>query len=222
MIQGVFNRRVSRRLAEVKVDGDIYEAYISNGIDMSFLNNGAVCFLRESLNTSRRSPFDLYSVYDQDTLLCVDAKEPLRIAEKWCSIKLADELGKQISLYADVRGMTLLAMNRMSHDLMIQVMGTSFIKNRAAYLPEISSTALNERLTSLLWMKKRGQDPRLLFVVCRNDADSFSANREADPYFADLLLKVKEAGVPIEALRCSVDENGMNVEQEIPVLYRGL
>lgn len=116
----------------------------------------------------------------------------------------------------------LLAMSRMSHDLMIQVMGTSFIKNRVAYLPEIPSTALNKRLTSLLWMKKRGQDPRLLFVVCRNDADSFSANREADPYFADLLLEVKEAGVPIAALRCSVDENGMSVEQEIPVLYRGL
>lgn len=41
----------------------------------------------------------------------------------------------------------------------------------------------------------------------------------ADPYFADLLLKVREAGVLIEALRCSVDENGMSVEQEIPVLY---
>ena len=82
MMRGVFIRRKSRRLAEVEVDGQIIEAYISNGIDIEFLKNGATCFLREAGNTNRRTSFDLYSVYDQDTLVCVDAKEPLRIAEK--------------------------------------------------------------------------------------------------------------------------------------------
>ena len=90
MIKGVFIKRLSRRLAEVEVDGELFEAYISNGIDMSFLKSGVTCFLRESENMNRRSPFDLYSVYDQDTLVCVDAKEPLRIAERWYSTKLTE------------------------------------------------------------------------------------------------------------------------------------
>ena len=215
MIQGVFFRRKSRRLAEIEVDGQIFEAYISNGIDMSFLKSGIACYLREAENPNRRTPFDLYSVYDHDTLVCVDAKEPLRIAEKWCSEKYNNE-GDQISFYSDARGMTLLAMNRKNHDLLIQVMGTSFVDHRVAYLPEIPSTALNERLESLLWMKERGQDPRLLIVVCRNDADAFSANRDVDPYFANLLSIVKEADIPIEVLRCSVDTNGMRAEHVIP------
>ena len=33
MMQGVFFRRKSRRLAEIEVDGQIFEAYISNGIE---------------------------------------------------------------------------------------------------------------------------------------------------------------------------------------------
>jgi DNA-binding sugar fermentation-stimulating protein len=45
MIQGVFFRRKSRRLAEIEVDGQIFEAYISNGIDMSFLKSGIACYL---------------------------------------------------------------------------------------------------------------------------------------------------------------------------------
>ena len=215
MMQGVFFRRKSRRLAEIEVDGQIFEAYISNGIDMSFLKSGVVCYRREAENANRRTPFDLYSVYDQDILVCVDAKEPLRIAEKWYSEKYNNE-GDQISFYSDARGMTLLAMNRKNHDLLIQVMGTSFVEHRMAYLPEIPSTALNERLESLLWMKERGQDPRLLIVVCRNDADAFSANRDVDPYFANLLSIVKEADIPIEVLRCSVDTNGMRAEHVIP------
>lgn len=51
MIQGLFFRRISRRLAEVEVQGHIFEAYISNGIDMDFLESGIVCFLREAANS---------------------------------------------------------------------------------------------------------------------------------------------------------------------------
>lgn len=202
-------------MAEVEISGRIVEAYISNGIDMSFLENGAVCFLREAENTNRRSPVDLYSVYDKGILVCVDAKEPIRIAEKWY-LKNYKDKGQQMSFYADIKGMMLLSMNRKKHDIVIQVMGTSFVDNRVAYLPEMPSAALNERLESLLWMKENGQDPRLLFVVCRDDADSFSANRTTDPYFVDLLSDVKEAGIPIEVLRCSVDSEGMTPGCLIP------
>lgn len=217
MIQGLFFRRISRRLAEVEVQGHVFEAYISNGIDMDFLESGIVCFLREAENENRRTPFDLYSIYDGDTLVCVDAKEPLRIAEIWASNKLNREVGREFSFYANVKGMNLLALNRENHDLMVQVMGTSFVNNGAAYLPKIPSKALNERLESILWMKDRGQDPRLLFVVCRDDADYFYANRESDPYFAALMEDVKEAGVPIEVVRCSVNKEGMTIDCKIPL-----
>ena len=126
------------------------------------MESGVVCFLREAENENRRTPFNLYSVYEGDTLVCVDAKEPLRIAEIWASNKLNREVGREFSFYANVKGMNLLALNRENHDLMIQVMGTSFVNNGAAYLPKIPSKALNDRLESLLWMKDRGQDPRLL------------------------------------------------------------
>ena len=66
-------------------------------------------------------------------------------------------------------------------------------------------------------MKERGQDPRLLFVICRNDAERFSANVDTDPYFAMLLEKVHEAEIPIECLRCIVDEGGMKADRLIPL-----
>ena len=217
MVQGLFVRRISRRLAEVEVDGNTYEAYISNGIEMDFLKKESICFLRKAEKENRRSPFDLYSVYDGDTLICVDTKEPLRIAEIWASDYLNRERGDKLSFYADVKGMALLALGRENHDLMIQVMGTSFVNDRSAYLPQIPSKALNERLESLLWMKGRGQDPHLLFVICRDDADCFYANQEVDPYFADLLNEVKAADIPIEAVRCVVNEGGMAIDSTVPL-----
>ena len=92
---------------------------------------------------------------------------------------------------------------------MVQVMGTSLVKGKAAYLPEMPSSALNKRLESLLLMKDKGKDVRLLFVACREDAEFFTPNYEADPYFIKLLLLLDNAGVPIECLRCRVDAEGM-------------
>jgi len=217
MVQGLFIRRISRRLAEVEVEGNTFEAYISNGIEMDFLKKESICFLREAENKNRRSPFDLYSVYDGDTLVCVDTRESLRIAEIWASNNLDRVRGEKLSFYTDTKGMTLLAFGRENHDLMIQVMGTSFVNDRSAYLPQIPSKALNVRLESLLWMKDRGQDPHLLFVICRDDADCFYANQEVDPYFADLLNEVKAADIPIEAVRCVVNEEGMAIDSIVPL-----
>ena len=72
-----------------------------------------------------------------------DTKEPLRIAEIWASKNLNNERSKKLSFYTDTKGMTLLAFSRENHDLMIQVMGTSFVNDRAAYLPGMPSKALN-------------------------------------------------------------------------------
>lgn len=217
MIKGTFQYRTSRRLCEVDVDGEIVEAYISNGVEISFLKPGTTCFLREAFGEKRRTDYDLYSAYDGDTLVCLDAKEPLRVVKQWFIERLQAEYpGERIHLYDDPRSSYLIGFDFPIKGMRVQIMGTSFVKAQTAYLPVIPSSALNERLESLLWEKDQGYDPRLLIVICRSDADCFSANAEADPYFSELLDEVYEAGIPVECLRCTVDENGMKPDMLIP------
>ena len=49
-----------------------------------------------------------------------------RLAEMWA----VKNTSRELSFYADTKGMTLLAFGRENHDLMIQVMGTSFCENQ--------------------------------------------------------------------------------------------
>lgn len=218
MVQGIFQYRKSRRLAEVEVDGYVVDAYMSNGIEMGFLKPGTICFLREADSERRKTAYDLYSAYDESTLVCVDAKEPLRIAMEWYRDRLQKEsTGEKISFIDDFRSSSFICYRGRRIEMTVQVMGTSFLNKGNAYLPELASSALNQRLESLLWMKRQGQDPRLLFVICRDDADSFSANVDADLYFAKLLEEVYKADIPVECLRCKVNENGMSPERLIPL-----
>lgn len=218
MIQGIFKYRKSRRLAEIEIDGDAFEAYVSNGADMAFLKPGSICYLREVDNPKRSTGFDLFSVYDQNTLVCVDAKEPLIVARNWLDAKLREEFGTDIYIYESTRSMDLFCSRRGSEDhLSIQVMGTSLFNGRTAYLPERQSSALNQRLEDVLRLNRHGHDARLFFVVCRNDADGFSANADSDPYFAELFEQILDSGASVECLRCIVNGDGMFADRLIPI-----
>ena len=196
---------------------------MSNGIEISFLKPGSICYVRESYSETRRTAFDLYSVYDQDTLVCVDAKEPLLVASKWYKERYEKEPGgDQFSLYEDYRSSSLVCFLSKDKGMTIQVMGTSFTEDRNAYLPEMPSSSLNQKLENLLEMKARGYEYGLMFVICRNDAESFSANADKDPYFAKLLASVYTADIPIDCLRCTVDEDGMRPDKLIPLRIPGL
>ena len=219
MLQGVFQYRKSRRLAQIEVDGEMLDAYVSNGADLEFMKPGAICYLREVDNPKRSTAYDLFSVYDDRTLVCVDAKEPLTIAGEWYKKCLREEmLSDDIYVSASARNMFLYCGRRgYADDIMVQVMGTSLVNDRFAYLPERQSSALNQRLSDILSMASKGIDARLLIVVCREDADFFSVNTDADPYFARLFQEICDAKVLVDCLRCKVTKDGMIADKLIPV-----
>ena len=219
MLQGIFQCRKSRRLAQVEVNGEILDAYVSNGADMAFMQPGAICYLREVDNPKRSTAYDLYSVYDKRTLVCVDAKEPLTIAGKWYKKCLREELrSDDIFIIEDTKAMTLFCGRRgYSDNILVQVMGTSLTNDRFAYLPERQSSALNQRLNDILKMGYKGIDVRLLIVVCRKDADFFSVNAQADPYFARLFQAILDAELLVDCLRCKVTKDGMFADKLIAV-----
>ena len=220
MVQGIFRYRKSRRLAEVEIDGEIVEAYISNGAQLQFMKDGSVCYLREAFGEKRKTAYDFYSIYDGDTLVCVDAKEPLQVIKIWYTEKLLRELEVESLplIHENTRDSSLICFREPIKDMVVQVMGTSLVKGRTAYLPDISSSALNERLADLIWMRDDGQDPRLVFVVCRDDAECFSPNAEVDPSFADMVKDLYESGVPVDCVRCKVDADVMTLDTEIPIV----
>lgn len=220
MVKGVFIKRINRRLAAVDVDGEYYEAYVSNGAEMSFLKEGSTCYLREAANFNRSTLFDLYSVYDQDTLVCVDAKAPLYVATEWYVERLKKEWpDEDISYLESPRNAVIYMFRGNTECIRIQLMGTSLKKDGKAYLPEMRSKALNSRLEDVIYDKSREYDVRLLFVTCRNDVDSFFVNRDADDEFANLLSCLRKMDTKIECLRCSTDEEGIKADKLIPVIF---
>ena len=219
MVQAVFRYRRSKRLALVELDGEMVEAYISNGADMEFLQEGAVCYLREVESTTRSTAFDLVSVYDRDTLVCIDTREPLHAGMIWLKDRLQKENpGSRITMVDDPKQSLVYTSVDTKSGAVVQIMGSSLYKDGGAYLPERKSSVLNRRLEFLLDRKGRGYDFRLLFVICRNDVSFFRVDWDADPYFAQLVAMLKSGGTDIWCLRCAVDAEGMKPDRLIDLV----
>jgi len=57
----------------------------------------------------------------------------------------------------------------------------------------------------------------VIFVIQREDAQTFAPNRETDPDFAAALRAAADAGVHVRAFRCKVTQEEIQMVGEIPV-----
>ena len=245
MISGTFLSQENRRKAWVRRGERVSAVYISTGIDIPYLREGSQCYLREAQSENRSTSYDLYSIYDGDTLVCIDAKEPVRVAAEWVKETYRKmEGGEDTDVIVDERYQSLTAVRtplktKVLQDWsgpdacfvasplrdrgqnmapqgreFIQVLGTSFVDEKGAYLPVVSSKALRDRLETLLGIYS--SSTRLIIVVCRDDAKAFYDKEEVDPTFAMLFQQIQGWDIPITVLLCTCDSEGMKVKKEIP------
>tara|TARA_B100000925_G_scaffold291208_1_gene278467 strand:+ start:129 stop:845 length:717 start_codon:yes stop_codon:yes gene_type:complete len=99
----------------------------------------------------------------------------------------------------------------------VEVKNVTLWSDNVALFPDGVSTRGQKHLNELIQIRNQGHEAAMLFVVSREDVNSFSPASEIDPVYADLLKKAEEAGVKILAYRCSLSEKETTITKSIPV-----
>jgi len=63
MVEGIFHYRKNRRLAEVEVSGERFDAYVTNSVDLRFLKEGT------NPNFAAFYTRNRYKLFDMKTML---------------------------------------------------------------------------------------------------------------------------------------------------------
>ena len=90
-------------------------------------------------------------------------------------------------------------------------------QNGIARFPDAPTLRGRQHVQSLMWARKEGYETAILFVVQREDAQSFSPNDEIDADFGKALRSAQRAGVGIFAYKCSVTPTDIELTGRIPV-----
>ena len=91
-------------------------------------------------------------------------------------------------------------------------------KYRHEFFNEFVTVSDVDNDTVLKALREQGADARVLFVVCRSDAQAFSPEGEIGPAFTSAFLAAHAAGVRADALRCRVTEGGVFPDVFLPLI----
>ncbi|MBE7035963.1 MAG: DNA/RNA nuclease SfsA [Ruminococcaceae bacterium] len=216
----IFKSRPNRFIANVELEGKPVVTHVKNtGRCRELLMPDASVLLEESDNPTRKTKYDLVSVYKGDRLINMDSQAPNRLFFEWV---------KAGNLFADckvIRPETSFKNSRFDFYIeadgerhFVEVKGVTLEKNNIALFPDAPTERGVKHLNELIAAKEAGFSAWVVFVIQMKGITRFSPNDETHPAFGEALRKAEKAGVRVLALDCNVSPGIVNINGFVPVV----
>ena len=101
----------------------------------------------------------------------------------------------------------------------MEIKNVTLAESSLAMFPDAQTTRGQKHLRDLMYVKNLGFEACLIFLVQRSDCREFTAAKDIDAKYAELLSMSKDQGVIIRALCAHVDSHGVSLSHEIPCIF---
>lgn len=222
LVQGRFQARLNRFLAQVQVGGRQVLVHVPNSGRMrELLVPGHRVLLKPRREGRRKTRFDLALVDLGSTLASADARLPNHLVAE----ALAQKRLLQFHGYTETIREVTFGESRL--DLMLQgpegrcyleAKSVTLVVDGVGLFPDAPTTRGAKHMNSLCQAVDAGHRAAVLFVVQRGDARACAPNDSADPDFGKALRTALQRGVEAFAYNCAVTEASIQLCHGLPVL----
>lgn len=224
---GRFIKRPNRFIAEVEIQeaGNVRKERVhvkNTGRCQELLIPGAEVYLEKSAAENRKTAYDLIGVKKGGVLVNMDSNAPNKAVREWL------ESGAYFDDVTLVRPETTYGSSRFDfyveageRKIFIEVKGVTLEQQSVAMFPDAPSQRAVKHVEELVKATAEGYECYVLFVIQMKGISCFTPNREAQPQFADALMRAQQAGVRILAYDCLVTLNSMVLSDPVPVELDG-
>ncbi len=229
--EGEFLKRYKRFFADVRVNGQVVCALVSNtGSLKTCLFENAPCVYTENNNPERklkatlqflRTPTGWVGVNTALTNSLVYEAWEHGLIPAWTGLKA---FKREYKISKESRLDLVLAPTQEDLDAgkkltFIEIKNVSYAVDGVAQFPDSVTTRGQKHLRDLMDLKAKGFSSEIVFVVQRQDCTSFTPAEHIDPEYAKLLKEAVQKGVIARALICEIDPTtGVRVTgAELPI-----
>lgn len=211
-----FIDRPNRFNALVKYNNEEIVVHVPNtGRCKEILVPGATVLLREELNPTRKTKFDLVGVYKGDKLISIDSQVPNKVVKEALENKVVDNLIKYDLIlsektFGNSRFDFKLA-NDAGEEYYLEVKGVTLEEDGYVRFPDAPTDRGRKHLLELIEVKNSGRGAGVLFLVQIEAVHTFSPNDERDPKFGSALREAASKGVDIFVYSSTVTEDGITL-----------
>ena len=244
-----FVKRLNRFVSICNLEGQDISVHVPNtGRCAELFIPGAPVILNhcsDEAAKTRKTVYDLVSIYKGDLLINLDSQAPNAIVEEalknsvlnpsWdvTYLKREQTFGdSRFDIYYHRKAQGNLPDGGLEHDAIapkntklapdeiqgfIEVKGVTLEEDGLVYFPDAPTARGRKHLHELISAKNQGYEAAIEFVVQMDEASMFYPRSETDPQFAHDLALCQKAGVTIQAHSCKVTPDRVILDHSIDI-----
>jgi len=218
-----FISRPNRFQAYVKLGGQELMVHVPNtGRCREILIPGITVLLREELNPTRKTLYDLIAGYKDNKLINIDSQIPNKVVEEALKDRKIESLAKYNIIqreksFGNSRFDFKLS-NDMGEEYYLEVKGVTLELEGKSTFPDAPTERGRKHLLELIEAKKLGFGAGVLFLIQMNGISVFSPNDEMDEEFGEALRLAFKNDVDIFAYECEVGEESITLSKSVKIV----
>ncbi|MBZ9632762.1 DNA/RNA nuclease SfsA [Clostridium sp. FP1] len=215
--------RPNRFEAYVNLNGEELIVHVPNtGRCKEILIPGSKVLLREELNPTRKTLYDLIAGYKNDKIINIDSQIPNKVVDEALKNNKIENLIKyniiqREKTFGNSRFDFKLS-NDMGEDYYLEVKGVTYEVDGKSMFPDAPTERGRKHLLELIEAKKMGFGAGVLFLIQMNNIYDFSPYDDMDVAFGEALRLAYNEGVDIYAYECEVGEKFITLSKSVKVV----
>jgi len=218
-----FIRRLDRFQANVNFEGEDLLVHVPNtGRCKEILIPGSTVLLREELNPSRKTLYDLIGAYKGNKIINIDSQIPNKVVAEALKDKKIEKLLRyniiqREKTYGNSRFDFKLSNDR-GEEYYLEVKGVTLEVDGKTMFPDAPTQRGRKHLLELIDAKKTGFGAGVIFLIQMSDIDSFTPYDDMDVAFGEVLRLACKSGVDVFAYECEVGEKFITLSKAVEVV----
>ena len=221
LISGELIKRYKRFFVDVRIGGNIVTAHCPNtGSMLGLLKKGNKVWLSKVDNPKRKLKYTLQIIEDQQSKIGINT----HLTNQIVLDALENNSIKEFKNLKSIKREVQFGENTRFDFLITEKKGSSFIEvknvtlsreKRLAEFPDAITSRGLKHINELLKAKKKGYKIYLLFVIQREDCESFQLAEDIDPEYSKFLAKSVKKNLKILCYDCKFSSKGIKLNNKI-------
>ncbi len=225
LISGLFKKRYKRFFVDVKINNQTITAHCPNtGSMYGLLKEGNRVWVSKSNNPNRKLKYTLEVIEDNKSKVGINT----HFANKIVLHGLQNNLFKEFKGISDIKPETKFGNNTRFDFLISNKKDKTFIEVKnvtlsrkigLAEFPDAVTTRGLKHINELVNAGKKNYKIFILYLIQRNDCETFTIAKDIDPNYALALSKAVKNNLNILCYDCKFSLKGIKVNKQIKINF---
>ena len=221
LISGLLIKRYKRFFVDLKIKDQIITAHCPNTGSMhGLLKTGNKVWVSKSNNPNRKLKYTLEIIEDNNVKVGVNTHSANKIVKH----ALQNNLIRELKDIIDIKPETKFGLKTRFDFLVLGKKDKFFIevknvtlsrKKKLAEFPDAITLRGLKHINELIKASKKKFKIYLLYLIQRNDCDSFTIAKDIDPMYAKTLVKAVKNKLNILCYDCKFSSKGIKLNKKI-------